>query len=189
MSAPQLIFLPIAKKNTALVFYIGLQTWNVDPDLADIKIFQSAPTLAGGDVKISKNGGAFVDLTNLPTVTPPASKSVQVSLTAAEMNAENVVILFSDVAGDEWVDLLVSINTTDRDLDDLAYPQRTIVDSIAADGSLPTWEQTLYTIYQFLLERTVAGTTVTVKKVDGSTTLFTLQLDNPVNPTSITRLT
>jgi hypothetical protein len=35
----------------------------------------------------------------------------------------------------------------------------------------------------------VSGTTVTVKKVDGSTTLLTLTLDSATTPTSITRAT
>jgi hypothetical protein len=59
----------------------------------------------------------------------------------------------------------------------------------AADGALPTVRQALYMIVQFLLERIVSGTTVTVKKVDGTTTLMTLTLDSATTPTSITRTT
>ena len=61
--------------------------------------------------------------------------------------------------------------------------------SLAADGALPTVRQALYMIVQFLLERIVSGTTVTVKKVDGTTTLMTLTLDSATTPTSITRTT
>jgi hypothetical protein len=42
-------------------------------------------------------------------------------------------------------------------------------------------------IVQFLLERAVSGTTCTVKKVDGSTTLMTLTLNDGTSPTEITR--
>jgi hypothetical protein len=64
-----------------------------------------------------------------------------------------------------------------------------MADSVPADGTIPTREQALYMINQFLLERAVSGTTVTVKKVDGSTSLLTLNLDDGTTPTSITRAT
>jgi len=67
--------------------------------------------------------------------------------------------------------------------------QRQIPDSVPADGTLPTIEQSLYMITQFLYERAVSGTTVTVKKADGSTSLLTLTLDDGADPTSITRAT
>jgi len=65
--------------------------------------------------------------------------------------------------------------------------EATIADSIPADGTRPSVKQALYMITQFMLERAVSSTTVTVKKVDGSTTLFTLTLDDADDPTSITR--
>lgn len=67
--------------------------------------------------------------------------------------------------------------------------QRQIPDSVPADGTRPTIEQSLYMIVQFLMERAVSDTTVTVKKVDGSTALLTLTLDDATDPTSITRAT
>lgn len=67
--------------------------------------------------------------------------------------------------------------------------QRQIPDSVPADGTLPTIEQALYMITQYLYERAVSNTTVTIKKVDGSTSLLTLTLDDATDPTSITRAT
>ncbi len=64
-----------------------------------------------------------------------------------------------------------------------------VADSIPSDGSRPTIAQACYMLTQFLLERAVSGTTVTVKKPDGSTTLMTLTLDSGTAPTSITRST
>ena len=64
-----------------------------------------------------------------------------------------------------------------------------LADSVPADGALPTVRQALYMLVQFLTERSVSGTTVTVKKVDGSTSLMTFTLDDGTNPTSITRVT
>jgi hypothetical protein len=65
----------------------------------------------------------------------------------------------------------------------------TLADSIPADGTIPTLRQAIYMITQFLMERAVSDTTVTVKKVDGSTSLLTLTLDDASDPTSITRAT
>ncbi len=63
----------------------------------------------------------------------------------------------------------------------------TLADSIPADGSRPSLLQAAYMIVQYLYERAVSGTTVTVNKVDGSTPLLTLTLSDGTNPTSITR--
>lgn len=64
-----------------------------------------------------------------------------------------------------------------------------LADSVPADGALPTVRQALYMITQFLYERSVSGTTVTVRKVDGTTALLTLTLNDGTSPTSITRAT
>lgn len=64
-----------------------------------------------------------------------------------------------------------------------------LLDSVPADGALPTLRQAIYMITQFLMERSVVTTTVTVKKVDGSTALMTFTLNDGTSPTSITRAT
>ncbi len=64
-----------------------------------------------------------------------------------------------------------------------------LTESYNADGAAPTLSQALYVIMQMLTEKTVAGTTCTIKKLDGSTTAMTLTLDDASNPTSITRTT
>lgn len=64
-----------------------------------------------------------------------------------------------------------------------------LADSVPADGTLPTLRQAIYMFIQFLFEGSVSGLTYTVKKVDGTTTLFTLTLNDASSPTSITRAT
>jgi hypothetical protein len=64
-----------------------------------------------------------------------------------------------------------------------------VADSVPADGSRPTISQALYMVTQFLLERSVSGTEVTVYKPDGTTVLMVLTLSDATNPTSITRTT
>lgn len=104
------------KRATAFVMYVSLVSQTGG------KTFQSNPTLAAGDVKISKDGGALANLATLPAVTPASSKLVQVNLDATEMTADNVSIIFSDAAGAEWNDLMINIQTAARQIDDLAYP-------------------------------------------------------------------
>lgn len=81
------------------------------------------------------------------------------NLSAAEVNAEMVDVVATDV----------------------------IADSVPADGSRPTMRQALLMITRFLMEKSVSGTTVTVKKEDGSTASMTFTLDSATSPTSITR--
>lgn len=62
-----------------------------------------------------------------------------------------------------------------------------LTESYSTDGSAPTPAQALMMILQVCTEKAVSGTTMTVKKLDGSTTAFTLTLNDATNPTSLTR--
>lgn len=62
-------------------------------------------------------------------------------------------------------------------------------ESYAADGAAPTLSQAVLAIQQFLQERSVNSSTVTVKQLDGSTTAMTFTMDSDTAPTSITRST
>jgi len=95
------------KKNQAFVTYITVR------DAADNLSFKGSPTIAAGDFKITKDGGAFANLTNLPSVTPAGSVSVQISLTSTEMNADQILITWIDqTSPKEWADGSLAINTT-----------------------------------------------------------------------------
>jgi hypothetical protein len=105
-----------AKYGAEYIFYVGLDS------VATAGAFQSNPTVAAGDFKISKDGGTLANLTTLPTVTPASGKMVKITLSATEMSADNVTVIASDAAGAEWRDLIVNIQTAARQIDDLAYP-------------------------------------------------------------------
>jgi hypothetical protein len=62
-------------------------------------------------------------------------------------------------------------------------------ESYAAQGAAGTIVQLLHEIRALLAEKAVAGTTLTTKKLDGSTTAATYTLDDDTAPTSITRAT
>ena len=72
---------------------------------------------------------------------------------------------------------------------DFAKGTVAVAESYAADGAAPTPVQTLMLIQQMLTESSVASTTLTVKKLDGSTTAATFTLNNATAPSSITRTT
>lgn len=64
-----------------------------------------------------------------------------------------------------------------------------LTESYAADGVAPTLAQALFLIQQSIGDFSIAGTTLTVKRMDGTTTAATYTLDDATNPTSRTRAT
>ncbi len=62
-----------------------------------------------------------------------------------------------------------------------------LTESYAADGSAPTLTQSLMLIQQVLTELSIATTTGTVKKIDGTSTAAVLTYNDDTNPTSVTR--
>lgn len=94
-------------KNQAFTTYVTLNNFSSPGS------FKSNPTIASGDWKISKDGGAFANLTNLPSVEPSSSVSVKLDLTNTEMNADSVMIVGIDqTAPKEWADFALTILTT-----------------------------------------------------------------------------
>lgn len=102
------------KKNTQFIFYVGLV------DQSDTKVFKSNPTIAAGDFKVSTDGGALANLGTLPAVTPASSKMVKITLSTSEMNGDNVTVVGSDASGAEWCDLVINIQTSAQQIDDLS---------------------------------------------------------------------
>jgi len=95
------------KKNQAFVTYITLR------DATDNLSLKSSATIASGDFKISKDGGAFSNLATLPTVTPSGTVSIKLDLSSTEMNADQVLITWIDqTSPKEWADGSLAINTT-----------------------------------------------------------------------------
>lgn len=89
---------------------------------ADTKLLQNSPTLAAGDFLVSTDGGATTNLDTLPTVTPASGDSIKITVSIAEMTGDNIKIVASDAAGAEWCDRSWNIQTSVRQIDDLAFP-------------------------------------------------------------------
>lgn len=64
-----------------------------------------------------------------------------------------------------------------------------MTESYNTDGSAATLSQAAYVMMQMMTEISFSSTTATVKKLDGSTTAFTLTINDASTPTSITRAT
>jgi len=107
------------KKNTAFIFYTALV------QQADTRLLKSSPTLAAGDFKVSIDGGALNNLATLPTTTPASSVMLKISLSSSEMNGDNITVVCIDAAGAEWCDKVINIQTSARQVDDLAFPATT----------------------------------------------------------------
>ena len=105
------------KKNTIYTFDVALRS------ATDSVSLQDTPTLAAGDVQVSTDNGAFANLGTIPAVSPAGGIQVKVTLSAAEMNGDDIGIAFVDqTSPKEWADLFVFIKTSTRQIDDLAYP-------------------------------------------------------------------
>jgi hypothetical protein len=82
-------------------------------DLANPGSFKANPTLAAGDFKVSKDGGAFANLTTLPSAIPASGVRVEIALSATEMTADNVFVSCIDqTSPKEWADYCFEIVTT-----------------------------------------------------------------------------
>ena len=64
-----------------------------------------------------------------------------------------------------------------------------LTEGYATDGSTASVAQLLYMIWSAVAEFAISSTTITAKKLDGSTTAMTFTLDDATNPTSRTRAT
>ena len=93
------------KKGVAFSFTTALT------DQSDTKLLKANPTIAAGDCQVSKDYGAFANLATLPDAEPDAGYAIRVQLSATEMDADVVTVLFHDAAGAEWCDQLITILT------------------------------------------------------------------------------
>jgi len=98
--------------------------------------------------------------------------------------ASDVVQIYSDTTA-------IHSDTTIIASDVVALPTTLfttqMTEAYAADGTAPTMAQALFLIQQTIGDFAIAGTTITVKKLDGSTTAAQYLLDDGTSPTSRTR--
>jgi len=117
-----------------------------------------------------KAAAVEVDTQDLQSRTPAAlvSGRMDTSVGAMAANVITAAAMAADVITDIW-------------------QGTALTEAYAADGAAATPAQLLYLILAALTEFSISGTTITVKKLDGSTTAATYTLNDGTNPTSRTR--
>lgn len=73
--------------------------------------YKTTPTLATGDFKVEKDGGAAANLASLPSVSPAGGSSVSISFSEAELQCKQLTLRIVDAAGAEWNDDCIHIFT------------------------------------------------------------------------------
>jgi hypothetical protein len=113
------------------------------------------------------------------TVTDATGATVGVDAAAilADTGTDGVVVNAAGLATDAVTEIVTAVLTTQ------------MTEAYATDGAAPTLAQSLCLIQQMLGDFSISGTTLTVKKVDGSTSAATFTLNDGTSPTAITRAT
>jgi hypothetical protein len=133
----------------------------------------ATPTVAGvPEVDITHIGGTAVTAAaGIPEVKVASVATDAITADAIAANA----IGASELAADAVTEIAAGVLTV------------ALTESYAADGAAPTLAQAVFAIQQFLQEKAISGTTLTVKKLDGSTTAMTFTLSDATTPVSVTR--
>lgn len=155
----------------------------------------SALDHASTGIMLAKNGGTLtIRHATVTASTYDAHGCYKVTLDTTDTGTLGQLrVIYTDAATclPVWKDcLIVAAQVYDDTLNGTADPWTTaMTESYAADGATMTPAQALYMINQKMQEMTIVSTTMTVKKLDGTTTAMTFTLNDAVNPTSITRAT
>lgn len=182
--------LPNANANAAGgILTFGNSTGQINPSSGAVPTSDGLkPTTAGRTLDVSATGEAGIDWANIgsPTTTVNLSGTTvgtvaavtAVStggITAASIAAD--AIGASELAADAVTEIVNGVLTT------------AMTEAYAADGSAPTVAQALHFLIAALTEFSISGTTITLKKLDGTTTAATLTINSSTTPTSVTRAT
>jgi len=164
----------IASSNYATAANLSTVDGIVDSILVDTNELQGNQ----GDWATATGFATTAEIANVPTV--------------AEFEARTLIAAgYFDASADTVARVtLVDTTTTNTDMlsaSDVLTTQMT--ESYAADGTAPTLAQAIFLSMQNLQDFSFAGTTQTVKRIDGSTTAATYTLDDATAPTSKTRAT
>lgn len=73
--------------------------------------YKVTPTLAAGDFKVEKDGGAAANLATLPSVAPAGGSSIDIPFSDAELQCKHLTLRLVDAAGAEWNDDVIHIFT------------------------------------------------------------------------------
>ena len=164
--------------------------------IADNEATATAYTVAGSTIETITTLGAYA----APTATKCRFKEVdatnhkglyEIQIADARFavaNAKSIIVSWSGATNLAQGDVHIPLQVIDPYSINALFTSA-MTESYAADGAAMTPAQALYWINAMLNEWNVSGTTVTVKKLDGSTTAGTLTINSSTTPTTITRAT
>jgi hypothetical protein len=180
---------------TALTVTSCKLTLIVDVNGVPTMVLDTNPTASGGSndmVHITGDDAGFYDL-ELAAANVNYLGRAKLSLTDAT-NHVPVFHEFMIVPAMIYDSIILGTDRLDANMTHIADTAQTaldlggiIPDSVPADGTRPTLQQAVYMTLQRWIECSASGTILTVKKVDGVTTLFQCTTNDSVNPTSVTR--
>lgn len=149
-------------------------------------------TIAAGDFKVSLDNGTPNNLTTLPTEVPAASGCVTVSLSASEMTADKILVIWSDPQF-EWGDGSAffdapQVTLTNNDLTNVSNiisssNTSALIESYAADGIAPTRDQLLFMLWSTLSQFVIDSNLIRAKRLDGVTDAMIFTMNDPTTPT------
>lgn len=149
-------------------------------DTADMQ-----PRVAAIEVDTSTTLQAELDAIQAAVITNAAGVDIAADIIAIKAETALIVADTNELQTDDIPGVIAALNNLSAA--DVLTTQLT--ESYAADGAAPTLTQSLMLIQQMLGDFSISGTTLTVKKVDGSTSAATFTLNDASTPTSITRAT
>ena len=137
---------------------------------------KTTPTIAAGDFKVCTDGGALANPGTLPSESPASSGLVLITLTAAEMNGDEVVVTWADAAGDEWHSGIVVIHTAGQTFDALPTATENADELLKRDWTSVTGEaarSALNALRSLRNKVSVSAGTLTVTEEDDTTSAWT----------------
>lgn len=162
--------MPVDIRGEASTQYIELMGISTGEPVID-------PDIQAGDVTVSKDGGAFVPITTLPTVNPAGTPQVEFDLSVAEKTADIIRVRFKDVSDDEWLETVYEIQTVENTYQ--AKLEMIDDDSGTTDRYIVSWFKNSEPI-----NSGITGTTLQVIKVSDGTDLIATTAMTQVSGTS-----
>lgn len=170
--------MPNPQRGIAYSFRISLL------DSANPGRIKKSPTIVAGDFKLSKDGGALTNLLTLPSEAPAASGCLTVSLSAAEMDADKIQVIWSDPEF-EWGDGYTFFDAPTQILttaDLAAFGTTQMIEAYAATGISPTRDQMMFMLYSAVAQFVISGTSINAKRLDGATNAMQFTMDHTTTP-------
>jgi hypothetical protein len=146
----------------------------------------SVASVTGG---INTGSGVITTLDALDTAQDTQHGTTQTAIADVPTNAEFEARTIAAASYATPTNITAASGVALTSAYDFAKGTVAMTESYNADGAAPTPAQALFVIMQSLTEGSIAGTTWTIKKIDGSTTALTVTLDDATTPTSKTRAT